>query len=177
MKADLLSQLALTFATISLMAVGGGVVSVLPEMHRQIVDVHGWLDDATFANLFAIAQVAPGPNVLVVSLIGWHLAGAQGLLVATLGFLVPSGILASFASTLITRYEGTRILIAIKAGLVPVTMGLFAAGGVVLCHVADKDWTGLTFSLAGVAFALTLDRNPLWIMGGAALVGAVLGGT
>ena len=172
MKSDLLLQLALTFVTLSLMAVGG-VVAIIPELHRQAVDLHGWMDDATFANLFAIAQVAPGPNMLVVSLIGLHVAGWQGLIVATLGFLLPAGLLAATASNLISRYEGTRQLTAIKAGLVPVALGLFAAGGMMLCRVADHDITGMMFSAVGVVFALKFNRNPLWILGLAAVAGAV----
>ena len=84
MKGHLLGQIAITFATLSLLAVGGAN-AVVPDMHRQVVETLGWMDNATFANLFAIAQAAPGPNVLVVSLIGWHVAGFAGLLVATVG--------------------------------------------------------------------------------------------
>jgi len=174
MKPDLLIQLALTFLTLSLMAVGG-VVAIVPELHRQTVEIHGWLDDATFANLFAIAQVAPGPNVLIVSLIGLHVAGWQGLFVSTFAFLLPSGVLASYASTLISRFEETHQLAAIKAGLAPVAMGLYAAGGVVLCRVADHDLSGIGLSAAGVLFALMLDRNPLWALGAGALVGIAIG--
>ncbi len=174
MKSDVLLQLALTFLTLSLMAVGG-VVAVVPELHRQTVEVYGWLDDATFANLFAIAQVAPGPNMLVVSLIGLHVAGWQGLLVSTFGFLLPSSLLAGYASTLISRFNDTWQLKAIKAGMAPVAMGLFAAGGVVLSRVADHDISGVALSAAGVVFALVLDRNPLWALGAGAVIGIAIG--
>ena len=174
MKGDVLIQLALTFAGLSLMAVGG-VVAIIPELHHQTVDVQGWMDDATFTHLFAIAQVAPGPNMLVVSLIGLKVAGWMGLLVATLGFLLPAGLVAAYASGLIIRYQQTRALQVLKAGLVPVALGLFAAGGAVLCRVADHDLAGLAFSAVGLAFALKLDRNPLWILAAAAVVGAAGG--
>ena len=173
MKADLLIQLALTFASLSLMAVGG-VVAIVPELHHQVVEVNHWMGNATFAHLFAIAQVAPGPNMMVVSLIGYHLAGWQGLIVATLGFLLPAGCLAAFAGTLISRYEGTWQLAAVRAGLTPVALGLFAAGGVVLCRVADQDGTGIGLSLLGVAFTLVLDLNPLWVLAAGALAGTAL---
>ena len=174
MKIDLLSQVAATFLTLSLMSVGG-VVAIVPELHHQAVESLGWLDDATFAHLFAIAQVAPGPNMLVVSLIGLHVAGWQGLIVSTVAFLLPAGLLAGFASTLIHRFEGTAPLAAIKAGLAPVALGLFAAGGVVLSRVADTDWGGVALSVFGAVCALTIDRNPLWSLGAGAVIGALMG--
>lgn len=172
MKTDILIQLAITFISLSLMAVGG-VVAVIPDLHHQAVEVNGWLDEATFAHLFAIAQVAPGPNMLVVSLIGLRVAGWLGLIVATLGFLLPAGILAVFASKLIERYEGAWQLQAIKTGLAPVALGLFAAGGVVICRVSDHDWQAVALSFCGIAFSLVMDRNPLWALGAGALLGAV----
>ncbi|MBX5493560.1 MAG: chromate transporter, partial [Chloroflexi bacterium] len=74
MTARVLLDLILVFAPLSLVAVGG-VMVVLPDIHRQVVEVHGWLTDAQFADLFALARAAPGPNVLLVSLIGWQAAG------------------------------------------------------------------------------------------------------
>jgi chromate transporter len=173
MKADLIIQLFVTFASLSLMAVGG-VVAIVPELHQQMVQAHGWMDDAIFAHLFAIAQVAPGPNMMVVSLMGYHLAGWPGLIASTLGFLLPAGCLAVLTGTVIGRYEGTWQLAAIKAGLTPVALGLFAAGGVVICRVADQDVSGLGLSILGLLFTLALDWNPLWVLGAGAVLGAGL---
>ena len=78
MTAMLLWQLASGFAAISLIAVGGGI-AVIPEMSRLVVETHGWMSQARFAELFALAQAAPGPNVLVVGLIGWQVAGLAGM--------------------------------------------------------------------------------------------------
>ena len=80
---EVLQQLATTFAWLSLLQFGG-TTAVVPEMHRQIVDVLGLMSATTFTNLFALAQLAPGPNVMIVSLIGWQAAGFAGLVVATL---------------------------------------------------------------------------------------------
>lgn len=88
-----LRALATTFAALSLVSIGGPTAT-LPEIHRQVVSVLGWMDDQTFAHLFAISQIAPGPNILVVSLIGWQVAGFAGLMVATLASLAPSSLLA-----------------------------------------------------------------------------------
>ncbi len=88
-----LVDLARTFAALSLVSIGG-INALLPEIHRQVVVVHGWMTDTAFANAFAIANASPGPNVILVSLIGWEVAGLAGLLVATLAILIPACTLA-----------------------------------------------------------------------------------
>lgn len=93
MTFGLLLQIARVFAVISLVSIGGAN-AVLPEIHRQVVDVQGWMNDATFTNIFAISHAAPGPNIIMVSLIGWHLAGISGLLAATFAIMIPSCSLA-----------------------------------------------------------------------------------
>ena len=75
--------LAQIFTQLSVLAFGGGN-TILPEMQRQVVDVHGWMTAADFSALFALGQAAPGPNLMVVTLVGWHVAGWSGMLVTTL---------------------------------------------------------------------------------------------
>src|SRR5271163_3816930 len=94
--------LAWTFGLMSLFAVGGGNAAV-PEMHRVAVDVHHWMTERQFADVFAISQMAPGPNVLIVTLIGYFVAGIAGALVATLMMCAPTAILAYFVSGLLSR--------------------------------------------------------------------------
>lgn len=96
MSAGVLGALARVFSVLSLVSIGG-VNSLLPEIRRQVVTVHGWMGDDVFARLFAISHVAPGPNIIMVSLIGWHVAGLAGLTVATLAILIPSCTLAFVA--------------------------------------------------------------------------------
>lgn len=173
-----LVPLATTFALLSLVSIGGANAT-LPEIHRQVVALRGWMDDETFARLFAISQIAPGPNILVVSLIGWHLAGLAGLAVATLAILVPSSALAFAAGRALRRWENAGVVRVVKAGLVPIAVGLIAASGLVTARSSDH--TPLAWTLTGAAalgFALTR-VNPLWILAGGALVGvvaALLGG-
>ncbi|HKU96204.1 MAG TPA: chromate transporter [Vineibacter sp.] len=170
MKDDLLLQVALTFASLSLVSIGGANV-VVPEIHRQVVEQFAWMDDATFASLFAIAQAAPGPNVLLVSLVGWHVAGAAGLGVATIAILLPSGVLAFAAGRLITRWADTRWVAIAKAGMVPVAVGLILASGVVMARAADHDALGVAITAATALFVLQSDRNPLWALAIAMVVG------
>src|SRR2546427_765571 len=91
-----------TFGLMSLFAVGGANAAI-PEMHRVAVDVQHWMTDKQFADVFAISQMSPGPNVLIVTLIGYAVAGVAGALVATLAMCVPTAVLAYCVSRLLTR--------------------------------------------------------------------------
>jgi chromate transporter len=99
MKSGALPTLAAFFAVTSLFAVGGGNAAI-PEMHRFAVDVQHWLSDRQFADSFALAQLTPGPNLIIVTLIGYHVAGIAGAVVATLamcGARPPCSLLSSAA--------------------------------------------------------------------------------
>ena len=163
-----LRALAVTFAGLSLVSIGGPTAT-LPEIHRQVVNVLGWMDDQTFAHLFAISQIAPGPNILVVSLIGWQVGGFAGLAVATLASLAPSSLLAFGAGRAIARWDDSAWVRIVKAGLVPVAIGLILASGVVAARANDR--TIVTYAITiGVAVAFFFTRrNPLWLLAAGAL--------
>ena len=99
--------LAWTFGLMSLFAVGGAN-SAIPEMHRVAVDVHHWMTDKQFADVFAISQMSPGPNVLIVTLIGYSVAGIAGALVATLAMCGPTAVVAYYVSRLLARSSRSR---------------------------------------------------------------------
>src|SRR5689334_24673507 len=87
----ILAEIAARFATLSLVAIGG-INAILPEIHRVVVDVEGWMTSAEFADLFALAQLAPGPNAMIVALVGWKVAGIAGAIVATIAACGPSSV-------------------------------------------------------------------------------------
>jgi chromate transporter len=134
----ILAELARTFALLSLVSIGG-INVLLPEIRRQVVDVHGWMTDAAFAHTFAIASAAPGPNVIVVSLIGWQVAGWAGLLVATLAIMIPSCALAFFAARVLALWSHSKAVAVIKGALVPLGLGLMLASGVSMMRTVDRD--------------------------------------
>lgn len=168
-----LSALAIHFTMLSLVAVGGAN-TVLPDMHRFAVDVNGWMTDSEFAELFAIARASPGPNVLIVSLIGWKAAGLLGALVATGGMCGPSCLLAYTIERTWSRFRAAPWRIAVQAGLAPVTIGLVLASGYIVTRAADGDWFGFAITAATVALVMATRLNPLWILGGAALLGIAI---
>ena len=110
-----LVALATIFSQLSLLAFGGGN-TILPEMHRQVTEVHHWLTNADFAALFALAQAAPGPNMMVVPLIGWHVAGLAGMLVSTVAIFGPSSILTAVTLRLWRRFKDNPWRRAVQAG-------------------------------------------------------------
>ena len=113
-----LYTLAWTFGLMSLLAIGGAN-STIPEMHRVAVDVHHWMTDTQFADMFAIAQLSPGPNVLIVTLIGFHVAGVIGALIATFAMCGPSAILAYYVSNMLSRSSQSPWPALLQTALVP----------------------------------------------------------
>lgn len=165
-----LTALAVIFSQLSLVAFGGGN-TVLPEMHRQVTEVHHWLTNADFAALFALAQAAPGPNMMVVPLIGWHVAGLAGMLVSTVAIFGPSSILTAVALRLWRRFKDNPWRRAVQAGLVPVSVGLVAASALLIVRAADRTWILVAIS-AGVALVVTRTRlHPLWLLAAGAVIG------
>jgi chromate transporter len=173
----LLLQLLGTFAVLSLLAIGGAN-SALPEMHRQLVDLHGWLDGATFAELYALAQAAPGPNILVASVMGWWIAGAGGLVVATLGMLVPPAVLAWGIAGLTHRLRHARWLRPAQAGLVPLAIGLLLAAGLLMAGASEGDgkggWLGPAIVAAAAAVIWRTGWSPMWVLAAGGLIGLLL---
>lgn len=163
-------QIALGFGAISLVSVGGGI-AVLPEMHRLVVDTHGWMDSADFARRFALAQAAPGPNVLVVGLFGWHVAGVLGMLVATIAMTLPTSVMAFGFSRLRARLAGRFWLRVVERGLVPIAVGLIAASGLILAQGTSTGWLPAAVTAASAVFVWRTDFSPLWVLGAGAIVG------
>jgi chromate transporter len=169
---DVLLPLALQFAMLSLIAVGGAN-TVIPEMHRFLVESKGWVSDSEFADLFAIAQAAPGPNVLIVCLLGWKVAGLAGALVTTAAICGPSGLLTYGVSQVWHRFRGAPWRAAVQAGLAPLTVGLILASGYILARAADQNLAGAAVTGATVVLVLTTKLHPLWILGSAGMLGCL----
>jgi len=166
----LVVELFLEFALLSFVAFGGAT-ALLPEMHRVVVDHHHWLDDTTFTHLYAIAQAAPGPNVLVVTLIGWEIAGLLGALAATLAMCLPMSVLIYL---LIDRWEsfaGRRWQKAISLGVAPLAVGLVFSGAALIAQAAGFGPAAWGLVAVSVAVNLRTKLHPLWLIGAGALIG------
>jgi chromate transporter len=150
----------------------GGVNTVLPALHHIAVNEQHWMTDRDFANMFALASVSPGPNFMVLTLIGYKAAGALGALVATFTLCVPTSLLAFAVVKLWDRFKTARWRIAVQDGLVPVTVGFVAAAAVLLVRASDNSVAAYGIT-AVVAIVGSLTRfNPLWLFAISAVAGA-----
>jgi chromate transporter len=162
--------IALYFALLSLVSMGG-MPSVMPEMQRVVVDVQGWMSATEFTQLFAIAQAAPGPNVLVTALIGWKVAGPAGGMVALGAFCGPAAALAYAIGGFWDRMRDAPWRKVFQRALVPVTVGFVVSGGYVLATPVGPDWRSALIAGSAAAILYRSKLNPLWILA----VGGILG--
>ena len=141
-------------------------------MHRSLVDVHGWMSGREFSDLFALAQAAPGPNVLVVSLFGWQVAGMAGALVTTIAMILPSSLLTFSADRMLWRRAGAAAWREIlDNGLAPITVGLVAASGVLLASANINNLPAMACTVAAALVAWRTKVHPLWLIAAGALAG------
>jgi len=161
------------FARMSLLAVGG-VNSTVPEIAREVVTVRHWVTPEQFAQLFAISNAAPGPNVMIATVIGARMAGVFGGLVATLAIILPSGVMVILASKLWDRYRETRWRGIIQRALLPISAGLLISAAVVLVRQADTGWVTIVVTALCTALAWRSRIHPLWLMAGGVVVGLVM---
>ena len=165
-----LLSLAGYFALMSLFAIGGAN-SAVPEMQRIAVEVEGWMTARQFTDIFAIAQVTPGPNVIIVALIGYQVAGLLGALVATIAMCGPPCILAFYVGEVWERFREAPWRIAIQAGLLPISIGLIVASAVVVASAAAHNLAAVAVTLVTAVVIYTTRLNPLWIFAAAGLLG------
>ncbi len=171
------------FASLSLLAVGGAITTV-PDMHRYLVGERMWLTDAQFSSSIALAQAAPGPNVLFVALMGWNIglnAGGypmalMGMSLGMTGILLPSTVLTYLAARWGHDNRELRAVRAFKLGMAPIVVALLVATGWLLSAVHDnprQDWPLWLLTLATALVVWRTKIHLLWLLGAGALLGAL----
>ena len=178
------------FASLSLLAVGGAITTA-PDMHRYLVSDAGWLSDNQFTSSIALAQAAPGPNILFVALMGWNVGmnastgagmGLQlitaflGVTVTMLGIMLPSSILTYLATRWAHQHREMRAIKAFKAGMAPIVIALLMATGWLLTISHDqpaKDWPLHLLTLLTTLLVWRTRIHMLWLIGLGALLGAL----
>ena len=171
--AQTLLPLILRFAVISLFAIGGGTSSIIPLIHDESVRQMHWLDDHAFAELLAIAQATPGPNFMLIPLIGWHVAGWIGAFVSLAAFLTLPVTIAFIAGRLLHRHDNDTVA-TVRGAFRPVTAGMWVSSGLVIAHTADKSWVGVAVTALVFVGASFVELSPLWWCLGAGILGALL---
>jgi chromate transporter len=178
------------FLSLSLLAVGGAIATA-PDMHRYLVEQQHWLTESQFSDSMALAQAAPGPNLLFIPLMGWNVGinsaggvasgaaawgwGLLGVLTSLLGMLLPSTTLALAAARWSHQNRERLGVRAFKAGMAPVVVGLLASTGWILAHAQDGPHNNWPLWLLSATVALLVWRTRihlLWLLAGGALLGA-----
>ena len=168
-----LLELALYFGLLSLISVGG-MPAVMPELQRYVVDVKGWLTPGEFLQAFAVGQAAPGPNILIASLIGWKVAGIPGAIVALAAICGPAAVIAWWVAELWERFKDSPWRKAIQKAISPIVVALILSSGFIIATPGSPDWRMWLIAGASAAAMLATKVNPLWMLGGGGVLGALL---
>jgi chromate transporter len=174
-------ELFLHFTSLSLLAVGGAITTA-PDMHRYLVEQQHWLTEAQFTASIAIAQAAPGPNVLFVALMGWNVglnaggiaAALLGMLATMSGILLPSTTLTYLAASWGQANRELRAVRAFKLGLAPIVVALLIATGWILASAHQQfvqDWPLWTMTLVCTLLVWRTRLHLLWLLAAGALLG------
>ena len=165
-------QLFTHFAMLSFLAIGGAITTV-PDMHRVVVSEWGWLTDSQFSGSVALAQAAPGPNVLFVAVIAFNAGGLPAVVAALAGTLLPTTLLSLSTA----RWgESRRHTLGVRAfieGMAPVTIGMLASSGWVLTEPSRTQWLCVPLVAASALLMVRTKISPLWLIAGGAVVGAL----
>jgi chromate transporter len=178
MNGRILGQLVAIFAPLSLVTIGGGQ-AIIAEIQRQVVEVHAWMTHAQFAADFAISRMAPGPGSLLVTLIGWQVAGVWGAIVATAALLLPTGFLIYGVTHIWGRYQGAAWQLALERGLRPIAAGMMLAAGWVLLKTLNGGMPAKAIAVVSLCVLLRTRVSPLVLLlaGALALLGvSAIGG-
>ncbi|HPX36888.1 MAG TPA: chromate transporter [Mycobacterium sp.] len=166
------------FGTLSLLSIGGGN-TVLPEMHLRAVNGYHWLTDGQFADIFSISQAAPGPSILIVSLVGYAaglqvsgvLGGILGGVIATVAMILPAALLMYLVTLSWKRAEKSKWRVAVERGFAPLTVGLILATSLVMSRAADHDWRAYLITAVATVIFVRTETNPLIVVAAAAVLG------
>lgn len=169
------------YLMLSMLSVGGAI-STTSDMHRFLVDQTGWLTQSQFTASIALAQAAPGPNVLFVALMGWNIglntgsywAALLGVAITMVGILLPSTTLTYLAAQWGHRNRHRRAVRAFKQGMAPIVIGVLIATGWVLAGARGDLHTQWPLWLLTVISALVIWNtrlHMLWLLGAGAALG------
>jgi chromate transporter len=167
MISERIVDLLLDFVPLSLTSIGGGQ-AVLGDVERSMVDQHQWLTRDQFLDDFAISRASPGPNLLLIPLLGWHVAGLPGAIAAGVGMFLPSSLLFFFAARLWRRHHGSRWHAILSKALTPIAAGLVLAGPFSVLRASEAGPWGWGVALASMALLVTTKIHPLIVLGAGA---------
>lgn len=159
----ILWTLVIVFTQLSVLAFGGGN-AILPEMQHQVVIVHQWMTAEQFSSLFAMAQAAPGPNMMIVPLVGWHVAGPAGLLVTSLAKFGPSSIITVYVLKFWQRFKDHPLRARFEKALKPITVGLVLLSAWLIADASAQNALLILIVILTAILGMFKKVHPLWVM-------------
>ena len=170
----ILVELGLFFSLLSLLSVGG-MPSVIPEMHRYVVEQRAWISHDDFIEMFALGQAAPGPNVLIASLIGWKIAGVPGAFVTLAAMCGPAAVISYYVAGVWERMKDRPWRAIAQRAMAPMVVGLILSGGFVLATPGNSpDWRLWLIAAMSATGMVATKLNPLWFLAAGGILGAIL---
>ncbi|ATU46137.1 chromate transporter [Acinetobacter junii] len=169
----ILWTLVIVFTQLSVLAFGGGN-AILPEMQHQVVTVHQWMTAEQFSSLFAMAQAAPGPNMMIVPLVGWHVAGPAGLLVTSLAKFGPSSIITVYVLKFWQRFKDHPLRARFEKALKPITVGLVLVSAWLIADASAQNALLILIVILTAILGMFKKVHPLWVMAFGAGLGICL---
>lgn len=173
MGAGDLFALFLHFLSLAAFATGGAI-ALASDMHRYVVDRHGYITHAQFVDSIALGQAAPGPNILFVTVMGWQIAQLPGAIATTLGLALPALVFPVLVSRLGRLAQFDRLIKSLQRGLGPVALGLMAATVYLLARDLPGGWRGVAIAGATLGLVLFTSLPPAAPILVAGLLGALL---
>jgi chromate transporter len=164
------------FAYLSLLTVGGGMAAY-PELHELTVNVHRWLTESQLVHLYSVGQMAPGPNMMMISSIGGWVAGLPGAAVVLVAFFGPTALLAFLVGRAWKRLEKWPWRKSIQQGLAPASIGLLLAGCFTMARGAIFGLSTAAIAVGTLLILLQYKVNPALLILGAAILGMLTLGT
>lgn len=170
---NVLISLAIVFTQLSLMAFGGGN-AVLPEMQHQVVEVHHWMTAQQFSYMFALAQAAPGPNMMIVPLVGWHVAGPMGLVVTSIAKFAPSSIITLIVVRYWDRFKQHPARAKLETALKPITVSLILVSAWLIAETSLQNPLLISILILSTLLSLIKNIHPFYVMILAAGIAAIM---
>ena len=170
MQQDDIWGMAWHYLLLAALAVGG-LNSVIPDIQRYVVEQNGWFTARQFGEIYALAQVIPGPNVMIVTMLGWLVYSWQGALLVTIALFTPGSLLCAIAIRAGFHNPEAPLAQAVRRGLAPVVIGLSMSTAWIMFSTITDEWRGMIVTLATVVLVLRTRLNPLWLIGAGAALG------
>lgn len=167
------------YLLMSLLSIGGAITT-LPEMHRYLVTEHQWLNETQFNASVALAQAAPGPNVLYIALLAWNIGINSGsmttalfsVVVAMTGVLIPSSTLTYWVAGWLRRNTNLRAVQAFKQGLAPIVIALLITTGWIMASAHSfSEWQLWLVTIVTTLLVWRTKIHMMWMIAAGALLG------